>query len=296
VQVVVSRTRYMASELASTGASVRIVGLSASVANAKDLGAWIGATGPAQLFHFHPNVRPVPLEIRIQGFDISHLGARLLAMARPAYASVINTCSSGNPAIIFVPTRKQSQLTAIDMMTYAGADGRPDVFLHRGPDSKAHIEQQLTSAGVTDKALLQTASFGVAYVHEAMPLNERKAVEALYSSGHIGIIIIPVSLVWGLGLTAALVVVMDTVQYDGREHRYIGYPIADMLEIMGRASRPNATSGVCVILCHSSKCVVMVFSSCCATLRVVMLAFSHTRAGRTTSNGSCSIRYLLSRI
>lgn len=52
-----SRTRYISGELESTGANIRIVGLSASVANAKDLGAWIGATGPTALFHFHPNVR-----------------------------------------------------------------------------------------------------------------------------------------------------------------------------------------------------------------------------------------------
>ena len=52
-----SRTRLISSELAAAGNNIRIVGLSASVANAKDLGAWIGANGPTQLFHFHPNVR-----------------------------------------------------------------------------------------------------------------------------------------------------------------------------------------------------------------------------------------------
>lgn len=51
-----SRARYIASELKETH-QMRIVGLSASVANAKDLGTWIGATGPACLFHFHPQVR-----------------------------------------------------------------------------------------------------------------------------------------------------------------------------------------------------------------------------------------------
>ncbi len=31
------------------------------------------------------------------------------------------------------------------------------------------------------------------------------------------------------------------------------YPIADMLQLMGRASRPGASSGTCVILCHSAR-------------------------------------------
>lgn len=62
-------------------------------------------------------------------------GARLLAMARPTYGCVINGCSPGNPGIVFVPTKKQAQLTAIDLMTFAGADGRKSEFLHAGPDS-----------------------------------------------------------------------------------------------------------------------------------------------------------------
>ena len=64
---------------------IRIVALSSSVANAKvslvhtciypthftlflslqDLGQWLGA-GTHSFFNFHPNVRPVPLELHIQ--------------------------------------------------------------------------------------------------------------------------------------------------------------------------------------------------------------------------------------
>jgi len=45
---------------------VRILALSTSLANARDIGLWIGASSTS-LFNFHPNVRPVPLEIRVQG-------------------------------------------------------------------------------------------------------------------------------------------------------------------------------------------------------------------------------------
>ena len=149
VQVVVSRTRYISSELADTH-KIRIVGLSASVANAKDLGAWIGATGPKCLFHFHPQVRPVPLEIRIQGFDVAHLGARLLAMARPTYGALANLCSPGNPGVVFVPTRKQAQLTAIDIVSFAGADARPESFLHGGASSGEVNVLSMCCSGVVD--------------------------------------------------------------------------------------------------------------------------------------------------
>ena len=82
-----------------------------------------------------PGVRPVPLEIVIQSFDIANLEARTSAMARPAYTAVSNTLkeaatpADAKSAILFVPTRKQARLTALDLLTYAAADGEPNRFL-----------------------------------------------------------------------------------------------------------------------------------------------------------------------
>ena len=56
--------------------------LSTSLANAKDLGEWIGATAHG-LFNFPPGVRPVPIEIHIQGIDIANFEARMQAMTNP---------------------------------------------------------------------------------------------------------------------------------------------------------------------------------------------------------------------
>ena len=50
--------------------------LSHSLANAKDLGEWVGATSHS-LFNFPPSVRPVPLDIHINGFDIANFDARM---------------------------------------------------------------------------------------------------------------------------------------------------------------------------------------------------------------------------
>jgi pre-mRNA-splicing helicase BRR2 len=58
---VVSRARYVASQL---DRKVRIVGLSSSLANAKDAGDWLGAPQHS-IYNFAPDVRPVPLEVYI---------------------------------------------------------------------------------------------------------------------------------------------------------------------------------------------------------------------------------------
>jgi pre-mRNA-splicing helicase BRR2 len=46
------------------------------MANAKDVGEWLGAPQHA-LFAFPPGVRPVPLEIHITGLDIHNFEARM---------------------------------------------------------------------------------------------------------------------------------------------------------------------------------------------------------------------------
>ena len=86
LEVVISRMRYISSQ---TDNKIRILALSTSLANAKDLAEWIGCSHHG-LFNFHSNVRPVPLEIHIQGYDIAHVPSRLLAMAKPAYYAVVN--------------------------------------------------------------------------------------------------------------------------------------------------------------------------------------------------------------
>lgn len=72
-QVICSRMRYMSSQLPQP---LRIVGLSHSLANARDVGEWLGAS-PQSTFNFPPGVRPVPLEVHMHGFDIHNFEARM---------------------------------------------------------------------------------------------------------------------------------------------------------------------------------------------------------------------------
>lgn len=62
LEVIVSRTNFIASHTTKT---LRIVGLSTALANAKDLANWLNI-GEMGLYNFRPSVRPVPLETHIQ--------------------------------------------------------------------------------------------------------------------------------------------------------------------------------------------------------------------------------------
>ena len=62
MEVICSRMRYISSQIEK---NIRIVALSSSLGNSKDVAQWLGAQATG-LFNFHPNVRPVPLELHIQ--------------------------------------------------------------------------------------------------------------------------------------------------------------------------------------------------------------------------------------
>ncbi|CAH9136752.1 unnamed protein product [Cuscuta epithymum] len=246
LEVIVSRMRYIASQLDK---KIRIVALSTSLANAKDLGEWIGATSHG-LFNFPPGVRPVPLEIHIQGVDISNFEARMQAMTKPTYTAIVQHAKGGKPAIVYVPTRKHARLTAVDLMTYSSTDsGERPLFLSQ---SATDLEPFVES--IKEPMLKETLKYGVGYLHEGLNSNDQDIVKTLFENGWIQVCVMSGSMCWGVPLSAHLVVVMGTQYYDGRENAHTDYPVTDLLQMMGHATRPLLdNSGKCVILCHAPR-------------------------------------------
>mmetsp|Transcript_34715 Transcript_34715/g.87733 ORF Transcript_34715/g.87733 Transcript_34715/m.87733 type:complete len:2149 (+) Transcript_34715:158-6604(+) len=242
IEVVTSRMRYIASQ---TDNKTRIVALSTSVANAKDIGDWIGASSHS-LYNFHPNVRPIPLEIHIQGTDIPHYASRMLAMSKPMYSAVTNH-SPAKPVLIYTADRKHCRITAFDIVAYASVEESPDRFLHC---SKDDIEPYTSK--LKDKTLREAVMGGVGMVHEGMVQSDRDLVLHLYKSNAIQVLVVAKSAAWSVSASAHLVVIMGTESYDGKEHRYVQYPITDVLQMMGRAGRYGEDAvGKAVILCHT---------------------------------------------
>ena len=62
----------------------------------------------------------------IQGFPANNFGARMLAMAKPAFNAILRH-SPRKPCLVFTPSRRQAQLTAIDVASFraAGAGNAP---------------------------------------------------------------------------------------------------------------------------------------------------------------------------
>ncbi len=244
LEIVLSRARFVASQLDKP---VRIVGLSASLANAKDVADWLGASS-SHTFNFPPAVRPVPLEIKIQGLDANDSHTRFLAMCKPCYLA-LSALPKGKPSIVFVPTRKHAQLLAIDLLTFAAAGGQAARFLNASSN-----EITPTLEGVKDNALRQSLAHGVGYLHSGLLKSDRTAAETLYLNGALSVLICPHDLCWTVPGQAYCSIIMDTVYFEGKQHGNVDYSIHDLLQMIGVASRPALDdSSLCLLLCHSPK-------------------------------------------
>ncbi|XP_014233112.1 putative U5 small nuclear ribonucleoprotein 200 kDa helicase [Trichogramma pretiosum] len=244
LEVVCSRARYISAQLEKP---TRIVALSSSLADAKDVAQWLGAPASCT-FNFHPSVRPLPLELHVQGFNITHNASRLVAMTKSVYNAILRHAPR-KPVIVFVPTRKQARLTAFEILTFAAAENRPNQFLHT---EVSEIEPYLDH--LSDRSLRETLIQGVAYIHEGLSNNDRHNVQEFFARGYIQVAVVTRELCWSLSIYSHLVVIMDTQCYNGKTHTYEDYPITDVLQMVSRANRPQIDDdGKCVLLCQSSK-------------------------------------------
>lgn len=244
LEVIVSRMRYISSQ---TERTVRFVGLSTALANAGDLADWLGV-GEIGLFNFKPSVRPVPLEVHIQGYPGKFYCPRMNSMNKPAYAAIC-THSPMKPVLIFVSSRRQTRLTALDLIQFAASDEHPRQFL-----SMPEEALQMVLSQVTDQNLRHTLQFGIGLHHAGLNDKDRSLVEELFSNNKIQVLVCTSTLAWGVNLPAHLVIIKGTEFYDGKAKRYVDFPITDILQMMGRAGRPQYDQhGKAVILVHEPK-------------------------------------------
>ena len=261
MELIISRTRFMATQLEKP---IRIVALSASLGNTRDLGEWIGCgsqtSSSSTVFNFHPNVQPVPLEVHLQSSTNPHFASLMLALAKPVYLGISQYCcdedDGSKQAIVFVPNRKQSQLSALELVGYSIIDPAGRRFLHF-PDlsispgsSPADVDELVRQAmgkyldAISEPTLKRTLLYGIGYIHEGMSLRDKKIVLKMYQKRWIQVLLASREMCWGIydpdtgdSINAHLSVIMNTQYYDGREHRYVDYTLAEVLKMCGKACK-----------------------------------------------------------
>lgn len=221
--------------------------MSTACANATDLANWLGVK--EGLFNFRHSVRPVPLELYIDGFpEVRGFCPLMQSMNRPTF-SAIKTHSPEKPVIVFVPSRRQTRLTAKDLINFCGMEEDPRRFVHMSEE-----DLQLNLTRVKDDALKEAINFGIGLHHAGLVESDRQLAEELFLNNKIQILVATSTLAWGVNLPAHLVVVKGTQFYDAKIEGYKDMDLTDVLQMLGRAGRPQFdNSGVARIFTQDAK-------------------------------------------
>lgn len=234
LEVIVSRMRYISNK---TQKHVRFIGLSTALANSYDVGAWLGANmnfGDSKipgLFNFKPAIRPCPVTIHIEGFSEKFYCPRMGTMNKPAY-NAIKEFSPHKPVLIFVTSRRQTRLTALDLISFAANENKN--FLWTTKDEILTLIKN-----VKDDNLRHTLFFGIGLHHAALSESDKEIVEDLYSKQKIQVLVATQTVAWGVNFPTHLVIVKGTEHFDPKKKTFVQVPITDVLQMIGRAGRPQ---------------------------------------------------------
>ncbi|EGN95664.1 hypothetical protein SERLA73DRAFT_76746 [Serpula lacrymans var. lacrymans S7.3] len=259
LEVVVSRMK-------ARGSGVRFVLVSATVPNIEDVASWIGSLKsdcqPAKIYQFGEEFRPCKLSRFVYGvlkpknqndFVFAHvLDSRLF--------SILQKHSSNKPALIFVPTRKGTMVTAKHL-----AKAYEDAVKCKQPlpwSTPTHIDQDFH-----DKDIRLLAAAGIGVHHAGLNFEDRRLIEDMFMKKTLRVVVATSTLAVGVNLrkspvytqkidnsnrfSAAYVVIIKGVKvYQNGEVKE--YSDLDVMQMMGRAGRPQFdTEGVAVILCEA---------------------------------------------
>ena len=98
-----------------------------------------------------------------------------------------------------------------------------------------YITQEL----IKDENLRHTLSFGIGMHHAGLTESDRKIVEDLFVNKKIQVLVTTSTLAWGVNFPARLVIIKGTEFFDPKTKRYVDFPLTDLLQMIGRAGRPQ---------------------------------------------------------
>ncbi|KAK6362952.1 Sec63 [Orbilia blumenaviensis] len=242
LEVVVSRMKTI-------GSRVRFVALSATVPNSKDIATWLGkdcdnSNLPAHEERLGEEFRPVKLEKIVYGYQANSNDFVFDKFLDQKLYEVIQKHSQRKPVMIFCATRNICVSTAkILAEKWNGAGGREKAW-----------PTPLVNFSLRDKDLQckLTGKSGVAFHHAGLEVTDRNLIEKLFLEGHISVICCTSTLAVGVNLPTHLVVIKNTVSWQGCQMRE--YLDLEVMQMVGRAGRPQFdTTGVAVIMTRREK-------------------------------------------
>ncbi|KAF0300038.1 putative U5 small nuclear ribonucleoprotein helicase [Amphibalanus amphitrite] len=234
-----------------TQEQVRLVGLSATLPNYHDVAMFLRVKPDTGLFYFDNSFRPVPLEQQYIGVTEKKAIKRFQVMNEIVYEKVIEHAGK-NQVLIFVHSRKETGKTARAVRDMCLEKDTLGQFLREGSASTEVLRTEAEQ--VKNLELKDLLPYGFAIHHAGMTRVDRTLVEDLFADRHIQVLVSTATLAWGVNLPAHTVIIKGTQVYNPEKGRWTELGALDVLQMLGRAGRPQYdTKGEGILITNHSE-------------------------------------------
>jgi pre-mRNA-splicing helicase BRR2 len=200
LECVVARTLR---NMEATQEDVRLVGLSATLPNYKDVALFMRVNLQRGLFFFDNSFRPVPLEQQYIGITEKKAVKRFQIMNELVYEKVMENAGKSQ-VLVFVHSRKETGKTARAIRDMCMEKDTIGSLVK----STASLEVLRNEADqVKNLELKDLLPYGFAIHHAGMNRVDRTLVEDLFADRHIQVLVSTSTLAWGVNLPAHTVII-----------------------------------------------------------------------------------------
>ncbi|SGY69108.1 BQ5605_C004g02960 [Microbotryum silenes-dioicae] len=247
VESIVARTLR---QVESSQSLIRIVGLSATLPNYVDVADFLRVNRHTGLFYFDASFRPVPLEQHFLGVrGKAGTPASRAGLDNAAFEKVAELLKQGHQVMVFVHARKDTVKTAQTFQEKAQGEGIRDLLDPNENEKWPGFKRDLAASRNREMKELAAQGFGIH--HAGMLRSDRNIAERMFEANVTKVLCCTATLAWGVNLPAYAVVIKGTQIYDAGKGSFVDLGILDVLQIFGRAGRPQYESQGVGYICTS---------------------------------------------
>lgn len=227
-EMLVTRMLFVSTQLELP---IRYVGLSSSLANARDFGEWMGVS-KQNIFNFSADEREVGLKIFLDSQDFIEDPSRNPEFLSSVFEQLDSFSASDATCSIFIENRKRALNIASELI---------NISILRGFDLLRTEESSLGSylRKVKDPQVNRLIKSGIGLLYEGMESSDKEMVLRLYDYKVLTVLIITKNSCYEAP-SSNCVFIPSTHFYDHIENRQVDLTIDEILEMVGTAI-PDST-------------------------------------------------------
>lgn len=229
----------------------RLIGLSATLPNYMDVAEFLCVDPAVGLYYFDNRFRPVPLTQTFIGTRPVESNAQAKVMDKICYNLLVHYVKQSKQAMIFVHARNSTKNVANKLRELIQLNCKSELF---EPNLEAFEEASKLMNSAKDYMLKDLFAIGFGIHHAGMIRHDRLLVEKLFRMGVLKVLICTATLAWGVNFPAHAVIIRGTEIYDPAAGKFVDVGLLDVMQIFGRAGRPQYdTDGHAIIISSLDK-------------------------------------------